>query len=147
MRTGRYREIQVALLTTRVLLIISAVFLAILGLGASFLPHEILAYLGAPQEGALPVLVQILGAHYLAFALLNWMAKDSLFGGIYNRPAAMGNFGHFAIGTIVLIKAAVGGQTLGGIWIACGCYLFFAIWFGAIIFFGSPVKASTTPKE
>ncbi len=99
--------------TTRVLLVMSAVFLAILGLGASFLPHEILAFLGAPQQGALPVLVQLLGAHYLAFALLNWMAKDSLIGGIYNRPAAMGNFGHFGIGTIVLIKGAIGGQTPG----------------------------------
>ena len=133
--------------TTRVLLIMSAVFLAILGLGASFLPQEILAYLGAPRQGALPVLVQILGAHYLAFALLNWMAKDSLFGGIYSRPAAMGNFAHFVIGTIVLIKGAVGGQTPGSIWIACGCYALFAGWFGAIIFFGSPVKARTAPSE
>ena len=134
-------------MTTRVFLVMSAVFLAILGVGALFLPHEILAYLGAPQQGALPVLVQILGAHYLAFALLNWMVKDSLFGGIYNRQAAMGNFAHFAIGTIVLIKGAVGGQTPGSIWIACGCYALFAGWLGAIIFFGSPVKASRAPRE
>ena len=125
----------------------SAVFLAILGVGALFLPNEILAYLGPPQQGALPVLVQILGAYYLAFALLNWMVKDSLFGGIYNRQAAMGNFTHFAIGTIVLIKGAVGGQTPGSIWIACGCYALFAGWFGAIIFFGSPVKASRASRK
>ena len=133
-------------MTTRVLLTMSAVFLAILGVGASFLPHEILAYLGAPRQGALPVLVQLLGAHHLAFALLNWMARDSRIGGIYNRPAAMGNLAHFGIGTIVLIKGALGGQTPGSIWIACGCYALFAGWFGAIIFFGSPVKASTAPS-
>jgi hypothetical protein len=129
-------------MTTRVLLTMTAVFLAILGLGASFLPDEILAFLGAPQQGALTVLVQLLGAHYLAFALLNWMAKDSLIGGIYNRPAAMGNFGHFAIGAIVLLKGAIAGQTPGIIWIVCGFYVLFAGWFGAIIFFGSPVRSS-----
>ena len=134
-------------MTTRVLLVMSAGFLAILGLGALFLPNEILAYLGAPQQGALPELVQILGAHYLAFALLNWMVKDSLFGGIYNRQAAMGNFTHFVIGAIVLLKGAIGGQTPGSTWIACGCYALFAGWFGAILFFGSPVKASRAPGE
>ncbi len=134
-------------MTTRILLTMSAGFLTILGVGALFLPHETLAYLGAPRQGALPVLVQILGAHYLAFALLNWMVKDSLFGGIYNRQAAMGNFASFAIGTIVLVKGAVGGQTPGSIWIACGCYALFAGWFGAIIFFGSPVKASRAPRK
>ena len=96
---------------------------------------------------ALPVLVRLLGAHYLAFALLNWMARDSRMGGIYNRPAAMGNLAHFGIGTIVLIKDAVGGHTPGSVWIACGCYALFAGWFGAIIFPGSPVKASTAPSD
>ena len=125
---------------TRVLLTMSAVFLAILGVGAIFLPQETLAYLDAPQPGALPVLVELLGAHSLACALLNWMAKDSLIGGVYNRPVAMGNLGHFGIGTIVLLKGAVGGQTPGSIWLVCGGYALLAGWFGAITFFGSPVK-------
>ena len=127
-------------MTTRVLLTMSAVFLAILGVGATFLPQEILAYLGAPQQDVLPVLVQLLGAHSLAFALLNWMAKNSLIGGVYNRPVAMGNLGHFGIGTIVLLKGAVGGDMPGSIWIVCGGHALFAGWFGTITFFGSPVK-------
>jgi threonine/homoserine/homoserine lactone efflux protein len=131
---------------TKLLMIISAVFLAMLGVGASFLPDEILAYLGAPRSGALPVLVQLLGAHYLAFAVVNWIAKDSLIGGIYNRPVALGNFAHFWIGTIVLIKVAISGQPAGSIWIACGCYAFFAAWF-AIVLFGSPVKAKAAPSK
>jgi hypothetical protein len=125
----------------------SALFMAIFGLGALFLPHEVLAYLGAPGPVTLPLLVQLLGAHYLAFAMLNWTAKDSLFGGIYNRPAALGNFGHFTIGAIVLIRGAFSGNTPGSIWILCAGYLLFALWFGAIVFFGSPVRASTPPGE
>lgn len=132
-------------MNTRWLMITSAVLLAMLGVGASFLPHEVLAYLGAPRMGALPLLVQILGAQYVAFALLNWTAKDSLIGGIYSRPVALGNFAHFAIGAIVLIKGALDGQALGGIWIDCGGYLLFAVWFGVILF-GSPVKAGKAPS-
>jgi hypothetical protein len=105
---------------------LSAVFLAILGLAAVFLPQESLALLGAPQQGALPVLVQLLGAHSLAFALLNWMAKDSVIGGVYNRPVAMGNLGHFGIGAIVLVKGAVGGDIPASIWVVCGGYALLA---------------------
>ena len=32
------------------------------------------------------------------------MAKESLIGGIYNRPIAIGNFMHFAVGAMALIK-------------------------------------------
>jgi hypothetical protein len=131
---------------TKLLMIMSAVFLTILGLGALFLPQETLVYLGASRNGALLMLVQILGAHYFAFALLNWMAKDSLIGGIYNRPLALGNVAHFGIGTIVLIKGAVSGQATGSVWIICSCYALFAGWFCAILF-GSPVKAITASSE
>ncbi len=134
-------------MTTRILLSMSAVFMAILGIGALFLPEEILSYFGVPPQGILSVFVQLMGVHFLSLAILNWMAKDTLLGGIYQRPAAMANFGHFGIGAIVLIKAAIGGQTPASLWIMCGGYALFATWFAVIIFFGSPVKASTAPDQ
>jgi len=30
--------------------------------------------------------MQIIGSFYFAFAILNWMSKGSIIGGIYNRP-------------------------------------------------------------
>ena len=36
--------------------------------------------------------------------MLNWMAKGTLIGGIYNKPIAIGNFTHFTIGGLALIK-------------------------------------------
>ena len=48
--------------------------------------------------------LKILGSFYLGFAMLNWMAKTNLIGGIYSRPVAVANFMHFAISAISLIK-------------------------------------------
>jgi hypothetical protein len=93
---------------TRILMTASALFMGLLGLAATFLPQETLAAAGVP-EASLPalavILVQALGALYLGFAILNWMAKGILVGGIYARPLALGNFLHFSAVTIVLVKA------------------------------------------
>jgi hypothetical protein len=114
----------------------SAIVLALAGLAATFAPHELLEYLGAASDGALPLLVQITGALYLAFAMLNWTAKDSLIGGIYNRPVAIGNFLHFVMGALALGKAAVAMQFLLPV---AAVYTLFAIAF-AWVMFTSPVQ-------
>ena len=41
----------------------------------------------------------------LGFGMMNWMARDALFGGIYNKPMTIGNFMHFGIGALGLVKA------------------------------------------
>ena len=89
---------------TKITLIASALFLAVLGLLLSFLPQEVLFQLTGLRHQLLSVVLQLLGAVYLGFAMLNWMAKGSIIGGIYNRPIAIGNFMHFAVGAIALIK-------------------------------------------
>ncbi len=87
---------------------ISATFMAVLGLSATFLPQEALAYAGYPAKGLAVVFVQVTGALFLGFAFLNWMARGTLIGGIYSRPVAMGNFMHFAMVTIVLVESVIG---------------------------------------
>ncbi|KGL61723.1 hypothetical protein PHEL85_1504 [Polaribacter sp. Hel1_85] len=39
------------------------------------------------------------------------MAKETLIGGIYNKPIAIGNLMHFGVGTIVLVKIPSNIQT------------------------------------
>jgi hypothetical protein len=129
-------------MNTKILMAASALFIAGLGLAASFLPQEILTWIGAPSQGALPLLVQLAGALYVGFAMVNWMAKGNLLGGIYNRAVAMGNFAHFGIGAIVLVKGLLAGQTAPGVWIGGTAYSVFAVWF-ALVAFGSPVKATS----
>lgn len=72
--------------------------MAILGISLEFAPHEILNYFEVSSAGSITALfVQLTGALYLGFAMMNWMAKAVLIGGIYARPLAVGNFSHFLI--------------------------------------------------
>ena len=112
----------------------SALFMAALGLAATFMPQEIIGALGGGTGHTLPLLVQTLGAFYLGFAMLNWMAKESLIGGIYSRPVSMGNFLHFAIAGIAMVKAAAAGERAVPILVCTALYAVFAVAFGAVIF-------------
>ena len=94
---------------------------------------------GIDPSGILPVLVQLLAALLFAFAMVNWMARGSLIGGIYNRPVAIGNLTHFGIGALTLTKAVISGErTMPVVTFAC-LYVGFALAF-TILFFRSPVK-------
>jgi hypothetical protein len=115
----------------------SAIFMAILGVAASFLPQEIIAHFGSEPQGHAVLLIQVAGAIYLGFAILNWMARGNLIGGIYSRPVALGNFMHFAIVAVVLAKAVMAGLDQVEIVSALIVYSVFAAWFGAVLF-GSP---------
>ena len=79
------------------------------------------------------LLVQMTGALYLGFAILNWTARGVLIGGIYARPVALGNFLHFAMVSVMLIKAAI---VHGVVQLAISATVFsvFAIWFGLVLF-------------
>lgn len=128
-------------MNTKILMGASAVVMGLLGAGASFAPHETLAFAGEPSNGLLPLVVQITGALYIGFAMMNWMAKDSLIGGIYNRPLAIGNFVHFTVAGIALGKAAVVASFNTTVVVFAVLYALFAIAF-AMLFFTSPVKRS-----
>lgn len=121
-------------------MIASAVVMAIAGILASFIPHEILNYIGVNSTGIAPLIIQITGALYLGFAVMNWMAKGILIGGIYARPLAMGNFMHYVVSALALIKGLRTNPHLTSVWTLCAIYLIFAILFGLILF-RHPVKS------
>lgn len=91
-------------MNTNILMISSCIFLSVLGITFTFIPDEIISSLSVTPNPISTLSLQLLGALYLGFAMLNWMAKGSLIGGIYNRPIAIGNFMHFAVGALALIK-------------------------------------------
>ncbi|MES1241684.1 MAG: hypothetical protein ABUT39_08690 [Acidobacteriota bacterium] len=119
---------------TRSLMTLSAILMAALGIAASFLPQEILSYFGADPRGPGVLLVQITGALYLGFAILDWMARGNLIGGIYSRPVALGNFLHFAVVAITLLKALLGGARAEILLAGVVVYSAFAVWFGLVVF-------------
>ena len=118
----------------RLLLIASSGALALVGAAATFAPVELLRALGTLPAGPMPIVVQLLGALYLSFAITNWTAKGSPIGGIYSRPISMGNLLHFSMGAIALAKyaAAHGGSPV--LLVLLAVYVFFAAGFGLLVF-------------
>ena len=127
-------------MTTRTLMTLSAAFMAILGLGVTFLPQELLVFAGGRPEGALVPLVQMPGAMFLGFAILNWTARGNLIGGIYSRPVALANFFNFAVGAAGLLKALPAQNFAAEITVLAVLYSVFGVCFG-IVLFTHPAKA------
>ena len=88
---------------TKTLMIISAIFLAVNGFGL-FFPNEISLLLNNDDNHIFILILQILGALYLGFSYINWMSKNSLIGGIYNKPLLIGNTLHFLTASMAMIK-------------------------------------------
>ena len=113
--------------------------MGLMGIAASFLPQEILTLIGLEPTYPLPLVLQVMGALYFAFAMTNWFAKDNLIGGIYGKPIAIGNFAHFVIAALALIKGIPIDSNSIMLWSAAAVYIIFAVLFGYIAF-ANPVK-------
>ena len=129
-------------MNTRILMLAAAWFSGLLGLLASFLPVEILGSLDDLRHNRIEaVIVQLLGAALLAFAMLNWMAKGAPLGGIYGRPIMTANLVHFTVGGIALVKAAVVGDLSAALLAVTIGYVLFAVCFGLVMFGRGPIGA------
>ena len=114
-------------------MVVSAAFLLLAGIVTAIFPDRVLATHGTAPDNATLLLIQMMGALYLGFAMLNWMARGVLIGGIYARPIALGNFLHFGMVAILLWKAAVQFEVVQ---LASSAVVFsvFAIGFGIVLF-------------
>jgi hypothetical protein len=120
---------------TKLLMTLSAAFMLILGVADLFLPQEILIHFGMSAVNLAVLLIQISGSLYVGFAMLNWMSRENIIGGIYGRPVALANFLHFAVVAVTLLKALLAGTMLPReTWALCGLYSVFALWFGLVVF-------------
>jgi len=126
-------------INTKLIFTASAIFLGLIGIDLTFIPQEIASFLDLPPESSL--FLQLTGALYFGFAMVNWMVKGSIIGGIYNRPIAIGNFTHFLIGALALLKFS--SNILGSIpiLIFTAIYSVFAVIFSLIVF-THPLKSS-----
>ena len=127
-------------MNTKALMIISAIFLAINGFGFTFFPNEIASLLINTDNYILILILQILGALYLGFSILNWTAKASLIGGIYNKPILIGNLLHFFTASMTLIKLNQGFQDNQLIFSYTIIYSLFTLSFGYVFFTNPSLK-------
>ena len=127
-------------MNTKILMTSSALFLATIGILLSFLPNEIAEYLNVEPNIIAILFLKIMSALYLGFGILNWMAKGTLIGGIYNRPIAIGNLMHFGVGAIALVKISSNIQIHSEIIISLSAvYVIFALLF-AYVFRTNPTN-------
>lgn len=119
---------------------ITAFFLGISGAAAQFLPQEIAVAFGFNSNPFSVLLIQIIGAMYIGFAMLNWMTREKMIGGVYNKPIAMANFLHFTIGAISLIRVVTKSGSLPFILLLV-VYLLLAVFFTNVLF-THPIKKS-----
>ena len=131
-------------MNTRWLMIISAVTLGAAGIILTFMPKEIAQFLNMPEPTSF--IFQILGALYVGFAMLNWTAKANIMGGIYSRPVALGNFTHFLIGVLALMKMAVHDSHWSIGWLFAIPYALFTLLFGLVLF-AHPAAINKTPIQ
>jgi len=121
-------------MNTKYLMISSSAFLGLVGISCSFAPEEILEYIGIKDFGSFVVIIQVLGALFLGFAILNWTAKSNLIGGIYSKPVSLGNFLHFVVGAVTIAKYFSKHLESSFLIIPIAIYGIFAIAFGLVSF-------------
>ncbi|SFS69720.1 hypothetical protein [Lutibacter maritimus] len=122
-------------MNTKMTMTFSALIMGAIGIALSFSSDSILMYLGIEENRIAVFLMQILGSLYFGFAMLNWMSKSSIIGGIYNRPTTVANFAHFLIAALALLKGIISNPELPFvIWGLAIVYVIFGCLFGIILF-------------
>jgi hypothetical protein len=122
-------------MNTKWIMIATSLLLGVSGIALTFAPDLIIGSLGVNPSQVSIILGQILGALYFGFAMLNWMTKESLIGGIYNRPIAVANFTHFMIAGLALVKASISNPQIPILLIlVSGVYAVLALLFGILLF-------------
>ena len=105
----------------------TSIVLGASGLLLIFFPQEIASTLNWSEDSAVPL--QLIGATYFGFAMINWMARGAIVGGIYGRPIVIGNLTHFVVGASIMVRLAM--ATPSTLVVAAAViYIAFALIFG-----------------
>lgn len=130
-------------MNTKLLMTTSSLFMGLIGITLTFIPNEVLKTLGQTPTSTLNLFLQLTGALYFGFSITNWMAKTVLIGGIYARPLSIGNFSHFLIAGLALIKVSMNTTIASAyIYALTVFYIIFAILFG-YVFITHPKQRQT----
>jgi hypothetical protein len=129
-------------MNTKILMTAASLILAAAGVFALFVPDVVLSLVNTSVTAQLSALVQLMGALYFGFAIMNWTAKDSAIGGIYARPVSLGNFGHFFAGGLLLLRYQFSNPFNLFIMILLILYVIFAVLFYWLVFRAAGINDS-----
>ena len=128
-------------MNTKLLMTSTSFVLAAAGMTALFLPDWILSTQGIAVTAGASLLVQMMGALYIAFASMNWAARDSVIGGIYARPVSLANFSHFFAGALLLLNHNLSHAADLSLWAVTAVYVFFTACFYWLVFRATGTKS------
>jgi hypothetical protein len=134
-------------MNTKILMTVTSLVLALAGVSALFAPDVLLSMLGVSVTKPLSVLVQLMGALYFSFALMNWTAKDSAIGGIYARPVSLANFGYFFMGALLLIRYQISAAFNLSVFLIMLIHVIFASLFYWLVFRATGVGVGGSDRE
>lgn len=130
-------------MNTKLVMTFTALVLGATGIFLTFAPDLALNLLLVDITPTAMLMAQVLGGLYFSYAMLNWMTKESLIGGIYNRPVAVANLTHFIIAGLALIKGLFAYPELSkALWVMGGIYTVLGVLF-TIILFRHPVGSAS----
>jgi hypothetical protein len=128
-------------MNTKIVMTLSSIVLGATGAILTFAPDMVLRNLNIDTNPTSLILGQIIGGLYFGYSMLNWMTKESLIGGIYNRPIAIANFTHFLIAGLAIAKRLISSPELPkSLWAAGIVYVTFGLLF-IIILFRHPINS------
>ena len=125
-------------MNTRILMTLAAAFMSVGGIAATFFTREVLAIHHTTADRGSMLVVQMAGALYLGFAIMNWMSRGNLMGGIYSRPIALGNFVYFMNMALAIGRIAADDPRPSSV-VAAIIHGLFAAAFASVVFGRSPV--------
>ncbi|MEQ8361899.1 MAG: hypothetical protein RH948_03465 [Cyclobacteriaceae bacterium] len=127
-------------MNTKIVMTVSSVVLGVTGIFLTFAPDIVLSNLKTNTDPVSVLLGQVIGGLYFGYGMLNWMTKESLIGGIYNRPIVVANLTHFLIAGLAICKSLTSNQALPkALWAAGAVYVALGLFF-VIILFRHPIK-------
>jgi hypothetical protein len=129
-------------MNTKLIQFAGSIFLAVIALPCIFIPDEVLKNVILAENEYVLLMVQILGGLLFGFAVVNWMSRAVIMGGIYGKAIYMGNLAQFMVGALALLKWNVKNGFPSGILlvILIGYMIFLVLYL--MIFFKSPKMAA-----
>lgn len=115
---------------------VSAALLSVGGLALLFASDVLLPAVVPGFPPSAGWLGQMLGAAWLGVAVLNWLQRDAVLGGIYGRPVVLANLALYFVSALSLLRALPGAGRPPALWLALVPSAVLAAVYGALLLRG-----------
>jgi len=123
---------------------VSALVLAVAGVVLLFASDVVLPHVAPGFPASAAWLGQLLAAAWLGVAVLTWLRRGAILGGIYGRAIVLGNFGLYFISALSLVRVLHNGVAQLWLWPAFVVSATLALSYGALLL-GGPFGNRSRP--